>query len=66
MDAPEFISYREWESEAAIEAYRNSEAHKEIVQHARALKRAKRAVRCGRVEALTIIWLPIAARRISD
>ena len=26
-DAPEFISYSEWESEAAIEAYRNSQAH---------------------------------------
>jgi len=44
-DDPEFISYSEWESEAAMEAYRNSEAHKEIVQHACALKRAKTAVR---------------------
>jgi heme-degrading monooxygenase HmoA len=33
-DAPEFISYSEWDSEAAIEAYRNSDAQKEIV-HAR-------------------------------
>jgi heme-degrading monooxygenase HmoA len=45
--APELISYSEWESEAAIKAYRNSEAQKEIVQHACALKRAKRAVRGG-------------------
>ncbi len=44
-DAPEFISYSEWESEAAIEAYRNSEAHKEIVRHARALKGAKAEVK---------------------
>ena len=36
-DAPEFISYSEWESEAAIEAYRSSQA----VRHARALKGAK-------------------------
>ena len=40
-DAPEFISYSEWESEAAIEAYRNSDAHKEIVRHTRGLKGAK-------------------------
>jgi hypothetical protein len=46
-DAPEFISYSEWGSEAAMEAYRNSEAQKEIVQHACALKRAKTAVRGG-------------------
>jgi heme-degrading monooxygenase HmoA len=44
-DAPEFISYSEWESEAAIEAYRNSQAHKEIVGHARALKGAKAEVK---------------------
>jgi heme-degrading monooxygenase HmoA len=44
-DAPEFISYSEWESEAAIEAYRNSDAHKEIVRHARALKGAKAEVK---------------------
>jgi len=43
-DAPEFISYSEWESEAAIAAYRNSKAHKEIVRHARALKGAKAEV----------------------
>jgi len=44
-DAPEFISYSEWDSEAAIEAYRNSAAHKEIVRHARALKGAKAEVK---------------------
>jgi heme-degrading monooxygenase HmoA len=44
-DAPEFISYSEWESEAAIEAYRNSQAHQEIVRHARALKGAKAEVK---------------------
>jgi heme-degrading monooxygenase HmoA len=44
-DAPEFISYSEWESQAAIEAYRNSQAHKEIVRHARALKGAKAEVK---------------------
>ena len=44
-DAPEFISYSEWESEAAIEAYRNSQAHQEIVRHARALKGAKPEVK---------------------
>jgi hypothetical protein len=32
-------------SEAAIEDYRNSEAHKEIVRHARALKGAKAEVK---------------------
>jgi heme-degrading monooxygenase HmoA len=44
-DAGEFISYSEWESEADIERYRNSEAHKEIVSHARALKGAKAEVK---------------------
>ena len=44
-DAPEFISYSEWESEAAIDAYRNSQAHKEIVGHARALKGAQAEVK---------------------
>ncbi len=34
----EFISYSEWESERAIEQYLGSEAHKEIVRHARGLK----------------------------
>jgi heme-degrading monooxygenase HmoA len=44
-DAPEFISYSEWDSDAAIEAYRNSEAHKEIVRHTRGLKGAKAEVK---------------------
>jgi heme-degrading monooxygenase HmoA len=46
-ETAEFVSYSESESEVAIEAYRNSEAQKEIVQHACALKWAKRAVRGG-------------------
>jgi heme-degrading monooxygenase HmoA len=41
----EFISYSEWESEADIERYRNSAAHKEIVAHARGLKGAKAEVK---------------------
>jgi hypothetical protein len=41
----EFISYSEWDSEAAIEAYRNSAAHKEIVRHTRGLKGAKAEVK---------------------
>jgi heme-degrading monooxygenase HmoA len=44
-DAPEFISYSEWDSDAAIEAYRNSDAHKEIVRHTRGLKGAKAEVK---------------------
>jgi len=44
-DAHEFISYSEWETEADIEIYRNSDAHKEIVRHARALKGAKAEVK---------------------
>jgi heme-degrading monooxygenase HmoA len=40
-DAPEFISYSEWESEAAIDAYRNSHSHKKIMRHTRGLKGAK-------------------------
>ena len=44
-DAHEFISYSEWDSEAAIDAYRFSDAHKEIVRHARGLKGAKAEVK---------------------
>jgi heme-degrading monooxygenase HmoA len=44
-DAHEFISYSEWDSEAAIESYRNSQAHKEIVRPARSLKGAKAEVK---------------------
>jgi hypothetical protein len=45
-DAPEFISYSDG-NRGGDRAYRNSEAQKEIVQHACALKWAKRAVRGG-------------------
>jgi heme-degrading monooxygenase HmoA len=41
----ELISYSEWASEADIEAYRNSDAHKEIVQHARSLRGSKAKVK---------------------
>jgi len=41
----EFISYSEWESEADIERYRASDAHKEIVSHARGLKGAEAVVK---------------------
>jgi heme-degrading monooxygenase HmoA len=41
----EFISYSEWESEADIDRYRESDAHKQIVRHARALKGAKAVVK---------------------
>jgi heme-degrading monooxygenase HmoA len=34
----EFISYSEWQTEADIQRYLASEAHKEIVRHARGLK----------------------------
>src|ERR1700716_1507696 len=37
-DAHEFISYSEWDSEADIAMYTASDAHKEIVRHARALQ----------------------------
>jgi heme-degrading monooxygenase HmoA len=41
----ELISYSEWATEADIELYRTSDAHKEIVQHARSLKGSKAAVK---------------------
>jgi heme-degrading monooxygenase HmoA len=44
-DADEFISYSEWDSETDIELYRNSDAHKEIVRHARGLKGSKAVVK---------------------
>jgi heme-degrading monooxygenase HmoA len=43
--AHEFISYSEWATEADIELYRNSDAHKEIVRHARGLKGSKAVVK---------------------
>jgi heme-degrading monooxygenase HmoA len=44
-DAHEFISYSEWETEADIELYLQTDAHKEIVRHARGLKGAKAQVK---------------------
>ncbi len=44
-EAHELISYSEWDSEADIETYRDSEAHKEIVRHARSLKGSEAAVK---------------------
>ena len=44
-DAHEFISYSEWESETDIATYSTSDAHKEIVRHARGLKGAKAVVK---------------------
>jgi heme-degrading monooxygenase HmoA len=44
-EAHELISYSEWATEADIELYRNSDAHKEIVQHARSLKGSKAQVK---------------------
>jgi heme-degrading monooxygenase HmoA len=41
----ELISYSEWETEADIELYRQTDAHKEIVRHARGLKGAKAQVK---------------------
>lgn len=44
-DAHEFISYSEWENEEDIERYRQTDAHKAIVRHARALKGATAEVK---------------------
>lgn len=44
-EAHELISYSEWGTEADIDVYRNSDAHKEIVRHARSLKGSKAAVK---------------------
>jgi heme-degrading monooxygenase HmoA len=44
-DAHELISYSEWASEADIESYGNSDAHKQIVQHTRSLKGASAVVK---------------------
>ncbi len=49
-DVPgEYISYSEWESQADIDAYRESEAHKEIQNHSRRLQGAKAVVKCYQV-----------------
>jgi heme-degrading monooxygenase HmoA len=44
-DTHELISYSEWASEADIEAYLVSAAHKDIVRHARSLKGSKAVVK---------------------
>jgi heme-degrading monooxygenase HmoA len=44
-EAHELISYSEWATEADIDMYRNSDAHKEIVRHARGLKGSKAQVK---------------------
>ena len=44
-DAHELISYSAWDTAADIETYRASDAHKEIVRHARALKGSKAEVK---------------------
>ena len=41
----EFISYSEWETEADIERYTNSAAHKQIVNHTRSVKGASAMVK---------------------
>jgi heme-degrading monooxygenase HmoA len=41
----EFISYSEWETEADIERYTNSAAHKQIVSHTRSVKGASAVVK---------------------
>jgi heme-degrading monooxygenase HmoA len=46
LDVPgEYISFSEWESEAAIEAYRASPAHAEIQRHSQALQGARAVVK---------------------
>jgi heme-degrading monooxygenase HmoA len=44
-EAHELISYSEWATEADIELYGTSNAHKKIVQHARSLKGSKAEVK---------------------
>lgn len=45
-DVPgEYISYAEWESQADIEAYRDSAAHEQIQSHSRALQGARATVK---------------------
>jgi heme-degrading monooxygenase HmoA len=41
----EYISYSEWESEQAIETWRDSDAHHEIQSHSRKLQGAKAVVK---------------------
>ena len=44
-DRGEFISYSEWETEADIERYMGSAAHKQIVSHTRGVKGASAVVK---------------------
>jgi heme-degrading monooxygenase HmoA len=45
LDAPgEYISYSEWQDQAAIDAYLNSQAHEEIRRHTRGLQSGERPV----------------------
>jgi heme-degrading monooxygenase HmoA len=39
-DRGEFISYPEWETEADIERYKNSAAHRQIISYTRGVKGA--------------------------
>ncbi len=41
----ETVSYSEWETEADIERYTNSAAHKQIVSHTRSVKGASAVVK---------------------
>ncbi|MET0502538.1 MAG: antibiotic biosynthesis monooxygenase family protein [Candidatus Binatia bacterium] len=46
VDTPgEFISYSEWDSQIDIDNYRESQAHAEIQQHARALQGGRASVK---------------------
>ena len=46
VDAPgEFISYSEWDNQANIDKYRESQAHAEIQKHSRALQGGKASVK---------------------
>ena len=46
LDAPgEYISYSEWEDQAAIDRYRQSTDHKTIQSHAQALQGARAEVK---------------------
>lgn len=44
-EAHELISYSEWDTQADIDLYMGSDAHKEIVRHARSLKGSKADVK---------------------
>ena len=44
-EAHELISYSEWDSQANIDKYRESQAHAEIQKHSRALQGGKASVK---------------------